>query len=117
MDFDEAIQVHAAWKIKLSAYLRKADGSLNSGEVRSDNRCALGQWLYGEGRKHASTLEYQTLISEHAKFHRAAADVIDKANKGAANANAMLNFSSDYGIASRNVVTAIMQLKKKAAAR
>ena len=50
MNFDDAIQVHAAWKIKLSAYLRKCDGSLKAADVRVDNRCALGQWLYGEGK-------------------------------------------------------------------
>ena len=82
MNFDEAIQVHAAWKIKLSTYLRKADGSLKAAEARVDNRCALGQWLYGEGKKYSSMAEYQTLIGEHARFHRAAGEVIDKANAG-----------------------------------
>lgn len=113
MNFDEAIQAHAAWKVKLSIYLRNNDGSLKAAEARSDNRCALGQWLYGEGKKYSSTTEYQTLIGEP-RFHRAAGDVIDKANSGKElNAELILNFSSEYGVASRNVVKGIMDLKRK----
>lgn len=117
MNFDEAIQAHAAWKIKLSVYLRKCDGSLKAADIRVDNRCPLGQWLYGEGKKYSSLAEYQTLIKEHARFHRAAGSVIDKADSGQeATAERELNFDSEYGIASRNVVKAIMDVKKKVTA-
>jgi hypothetical protein len=116
MNFDEAIQVHAAWKVVLSTYLRRIDGTLKAAEARVDNRCALGRWLHGEGKKYSSTAEYQILVSEHARFHRAAGEVIDKANSGQAmNADRILHFDSEYGIASRNVVKAIMDLKRKAA--
>lgn len=116
MNFDEAIQVHAAWKIKLSTYLRKKDGSLKAAEARVDNRCELGRWLYGEGKKYSSTAEYQMLIGEHARFHRAAGEVIDRANSGQElNADRILHYDSEYGIASRNVVKAIMDLKRKVA--
>ena len=83
MNFDEAIQAHAAWKVKLSAYLYKCDGSLKSADVRVDNRCPLGQWLHGEGKKYASLAEYQTLIKEHARFHLAAGEC-DRQGKQAA---------------------------------
>ena len=117
MNFDEAIQVHAAWKVVLSNYLRRIDGTLKAAEARVDNRCALGRWLYGEGRKYASTAEYQILIGEHARFHRAAGEVIDKANGGREiNVERILHFDSEYGIASRNVVKAIMDLKRKVTA-
>ncbi len=114
MNFDEAIQAHAAWKVKLSSYLRKADGSLKAAEARDDRRCALGQWLCGEGKSFSSMAEYQSLMGEHARFHRVAGDVIDKANSGKElNAELILNFNSEYGIASQNVVKAIMDLKRK----
>jgi hypothetical protein len=68
-----------------------------------NNRFALGQGLYGAGEKYSSTTEYQTLIGEHAKFHRAAGDMIDKANSGKElNAELILNFSSEYGSASHH---------------
>lgn len=113
MKFDEAIQAHAAWKIKLTTYIRKPDGVLKSADVRVDNKCALGQWLHGDGQKHASLDEYRTLISEHARFHRAAGDVIDQADKGLVTNDQALNFDSEYGVASRSVVQAIKVLQKK----
>ena len=82
-----------------------------------NNRFALGQGLYGAGEKYSSTTEYQSLIGEHASFHRAAGDVIDKANSGKElNVKLILDFSSEYGIASLNVVKAIMDLKRKVTA-
>jgi hypothetical protein len=45
MNFDEVIQTHAAWKVKLSTNIRKKDGSPKAAEARSNNCCAVGQWL------------------------------------------------------------------------
>jgi len=116
MNLDEAVQAHAAWKIKLTAYLRKCDGSLNPAEVGSDNRCALGQWLLGEGKQFSSMPEYRALIDEHARFHRSAGAIVEKANKGQdIAAESSLGAGSDYGVASKSVVKAIMDLKKKVA--
>ena len=82
MDFDEAIRAHSAWKLKLSAYLRNPDGSLKASEIQADNKCALGQWIYGEGAKHSSHAEFTTLKAEHQRFHKAAAQVVQKADSG-----------------------------------
>ena len=117
MNFDEAIHVHAAWKIVLSNYLRCIDGTLKASDARVDNRCALGRWLYGEGKKYSSEAEYHILVDEHARFHRAAAEVVDKANSGQdLNLERILHYDSEYGIASRNVMRAIMDLKRKVTA-
>ena len=114
MNFDEAIQAHSSWKIKLSSYLRKPDGSLRSVEVRTEGRCPLGQWLHGEGRKFSSLPEYLALINDHAKFHNAAADVVDKANSGKeTNQDRAIGIGSEYATASQNVVKSIINLKKK----
>ncbi len=102
MDLDEAVQAHASWKIKLSSYLRKPDGSLKPVDARIENRCALGQWLHGEGRKFSSLPEYLALLTEHARFHNAAADVIDKANSGKeTNQDRALGAGSEYATASQ----------------
>jgi methyl-accepting chemotaxis protein len=117
MDLDDAVQAHAAWKIKLTGYLRKCDGSLNPAEVGAENRCALGQWLCGEGRQYASHPEYRIVVAEHARFHRAAGAIVERANRGQASAaESMLGADSDYGAASKSVVKAIAELKKKVAA-
>ena len=72
MDFDAAMNAHMDWKLKLRSYIARPDGSLNSATVAKDNECALGKWIYGEGKAYASIPEYSELKSEHAKFHKCA---------------------------------------------
>jgi hypothetical protein len=115
MNFDEAINAHSAWKIKLSAYLRKPDGSINASEVQQDNKCVLGQWIYGEGASWSTLPEYATLKAEHAKFHTAAAQVVTKADKGQdTSEETALGAQSAFSAASKAVVTAIMAMRRKA---
>lgn len=114
MDFDEAIKAHAAWKLKLSNYLAKPDGSLKAADICLDNKCALGQWIYGEGSKHSALPEYGTLKSEHARFHKAAADIVTRVDAGQnAGAEMTLGSKSEFGLASTAVVTSIMAIRRK----
>jgi hypothetical protein len=115
VNFDDAIQAHAAWKVRLAAYIKNPDGKIQSSEIGADNRCQLGQWLHGEAKQKFSSLpEYMTLISEHARFHRAAGKVVDQANSGqAVNAVAILGGTSEYATASLNVGKAIRDLRGK----
>ena len=115
MNFDDAIQAHAAWKIKLAVYLKNPDGTIKSTDIGTDNRCALGQWLHGEAQKKFSSLaEYQTLMTEHVRFHRAAGRIADQANSGGQmNAEAVLGGDSEFATSSLNVVKAIRKLKSK----
>lgn len=115
MNFDEAIKAHSAWKLKLQNYLQKPDGSLNPDAIAADNKCDLGKWIYGEGDQHSKLADYQTLKSEHAKFHKAAADVIRRADKGEkVSEDVALGGSSPFSKASSAVVTAIMMMKRSA---
>lgn len=115
MDFDEAIKAHSAWKIKLSKYLRSPDGSLKSSEVQLDNKCDLGKWIYGEGAKWSSLPEYSTLKQEHAKFHKAASDVVKRADSGQdTSEDTSIGAKSEFASASSAVVTAIMMIRRKA---
>ena len=43
MNFDDAIQAHSAWKMKLTLYIAKPDKSLNHNVVCKDNVCDLGK--------------------------------------------------------------------------
>ena len=114
MNFDEAIKAHTDWKIKLSMYLKKPDGSLKPAEVCLDNKCKLGIWIYGEGAAHSAIPEYPTLKSEHAKFHKAAAEIIKKADAGQSVTEDMaVGNKSAFGAASNAVVSAIMAIRKK----
>lgn len=115
MNFDDAINAHVAWKMKLSTYLRKPDGSLKAQDIEPDNKCGLGQWIYGEGAKHASLPEYATLKNEHACFHKAAADVVRKADSGKSTSEeTALGSSTPFAKHSQAVIAAIMVMKRKA---
>jgi methyl-accepting chemotaxis protein len=117
MNFDDAIKAHADWKTKLRQYLQHPDHSLKSAEVGVDSKCALGQWIYGEGKKYSSLPEFSKLKSEHQRFHKAAGAVITKADSGVNQAEEVaLGSKSEYSAASSSVVSAIMAMKAKAGA-
>lgn len=114
MDFDAAITAHSAWKKKLSAYIQKPDHSLQISEIAVDNKCELGRWIAGEGAKFSSLPEYAKLKSEHIRFHKAAADVVRRADSGGnVSAEVALGAKSEYTAASTGVEQAIMAIKSK----
>ncbi len=115
MDLDEAVKAHAAWKMKLQTYLRHPDKSIDAADVGRDDSCPLGKWLHGDGKGQISGLpEYKALVSEHARFHRAVGDAIALADSGRdVQEEHVLGWDSEFAAASRNVVTAIVQIKKK----
>lgn len=116
MDFDAAIAAHSSWKVKLSTYLKKPDGSLKTADVQVDNKCQLGQWIHGEGAKWSHLPEYTTLKAEHARFHKAAAEVIKKADAGKnVSEDVAIGGASEFAQASSKVISAIMSMKRKAA--
>lgn len=115
MDFDGAIRAHSAWKLKLSQYISKPDGSLNPSEIQKDHQCDLGKWIFGEGSKFSKFPEYEKLKSEHAKFHQCAAEVVKKADSGqSVSEEVALGSKSQFAVASNAVITAIMAMRRKA---
>jgi len=114
MDFDEAIAAHTAWKTRLKAYLRNPDKSLNVTSIALDNQCALGQWLHAEGAKYSASPEFTELMSQHANFHRSAADLIKRADAGESVAEeAALGTNSPFTKLSAQVVQLILKMKQK----
>lgn len=114
MNFDDAIRAHSAWKTKLSAYLNNPDGSLKPEEIEPDNACALGQWIHEEGIAHSGDSDYQELKKIHANFHKAAAEVVRRADSGEAVAeDVALGATSDFAKHSSAIVSGIMKLRRK----
>jgi methyl-accepting chemotaxis protein len=112
MDFDGAIRAHSDWKMKLSSYLRHADGSLKAADIQWDNRCALGQWIYGEGAAFSKEPGFAELKQAHTQFHAAAAEVVQKADaKQDVTEQIALGAASPFGAASKTVVGSLMKLK------
>jgi hypothetical protein len=114
MNFDEAIAAHSDWKRKLGSYLQKPDHSLKADDVAANDKCPLGKWIASEGHKHSTMSAFAKLDTEHTRFHKAAADVIRRADKGENTAaEVVLGAHSEFGAASSSVVRAIMEMKQK----
>ncbi len=118
MDLDNAISVHVQWKSKLTAFIARPDNSLNADSVAKENQCELGQWLYGEGRAHSKLPEFAKVASDHQRFHKAAGEVIRKAQSGVnMTEEVALGAKSEYAAASNAVVGSLLSMKKKLCAR
>jgi len=117
MDFDHAIAAHATWKNKLARYLKNPDHSLKPAEIGQDDRCELGKWIAVEGKQLAKLPEYANVKSDHTRFHKAAAAVVERADHGE-NVSEEVAFGakSEYAAASTAVVRSIMALKTKVGA-
>lgn len=114
MNFDDAIAAHIKWKVRLNQFI---DGTsteqLKSETICKDNLCDLGKWIYGEGAAYKAKPNYTTLVSKHANFHRCAADVVKKVESNdKPGAKSLL--AGAFAAASKETVTAIMELKKEA---
>jgi len=115
MNFDQAIEAHTQWKLKLSSFLAHPDNSLDSVSLSADNKCNLGKWITGEGTKFAVLPEYSKLKTEHTRFHKAVGDVVRRAATGQKVSEEMaLGSKTEFASASSAVVSAIMAMKSKA---
>ncbi len=115
MNWDDAVKAHAAWKMRLLAYIRKPSNKLDPAVVGVDNRCPLGIWLHGEAKhKLAAMPEFETLIAEHARFHRAVGSAVEQVNAGKIVPDqTVLGWESEFAASSRSLVTTIVKLKRK----
>ncbi len=113
MDFEKAIRAHVQWKSKLIAYIANPNHSVNAATVAKDDSCELGKWIHGEGQKHSKSPEFAKLVTDHARFHSAAADIVRKADAGQhVSQEVALGAKSDYASASTAVISELMRLNR-----
>jgi len=115
MNFDEAITAHSQWKIRLQSVVNgTSKESLDPAVVGLDNKCPLGQWIYGEATQFSTLTEYGELRHEHAHFHTCAAETLRLALAGKAEqAKAQLDTNGAFVDASIRTINAIRHLRKK----
>ncbi|MBI5007063.1 MAG: CZB domain-containing protein [Nitrosomonadales bacterium] len=84
IDLFEAMQAHANWKKRLMDYLEgNSTEDLQPHNICVDNRCALGIWIHGHGKKRFGEYQlFQQLVDEHAKFHFHASKVVEAHQAG-----------------------------------
>jgi hypothetical protein len=81
-DFAKAVQAHLDWKRKLVEAIEGRGDPIDAAVVSCDDRCALGQWIYGAGGRFANYSEHGSLRSSHAGFHQSAGQVARLAQAG-----------------------------------
>jgi len=114
MDFDAAIGTHSKWKRTLRRSLAAGDAGLHPGDFRADDKCELGQWIYGEGARHSALAEFTNLKYAHARFHTVVGELVAKANAGEpVNADMEPCSNSEFSTASAAIVMALMAMKKR----
>ena len=110
LDFDGAIRAHMQWKQKLRSYLGGAGEKLDVTTVERDDKCVLGCWLHGDGKRLAADPVYVSLRSKHAEFHRCAAKVIRLSDAGERDA-AQAMLTNQFSALSDRTVQEIRNLK------
>lgn len=115
MDYDQAIRAHANWKTRLRNYIQNPDRSLSASEVARDDVCDLGRWILGHGQSHATLPAFPILKATHTEFHRAAAEIVARANVGERVDDAVtFGATSPFGVKSMEVVEALLRLRQQA---
>lgn len=113
MDFNEAIKAHTFWKVTLR-WMINGQRSVDGEKLGRDTECELGHWIHGDGSQYQSFTSYQTLVHEHATFHRIAGEVAHKIQAGEAEAAMlMMADSGAFTMASARTVDAIRQLQRE----
>jgi hypothetical protein len=116
MNIEEAITAHATWKMKLAKYLSFPDRSLNASVVGSPDLCELGKWIKDEGKQYSNRPEFTALVSGHNRFHKAAGEIVRKADAGEHITDEIaLGSKSEFAAASAAIVKSIMAMKSKVA--
>lgn len=113
LDFQKWIAAHRDWRRRLLAYIDgKSTETLDEHLICHDNRCELGQWIYGNGGKfYGDQALFQALIDEHAAFHRSAGDVVGLFKRqGEKSARRALN--GEFDLHSMHVVSSLEQLER-----
>jgi methyl-accepting chemotaxis protein len=112
-DFEQAAKAHADWKSRLYACVEGRGEVLEPEVVASDNRCALGGWMYGAGRRLAKHGEYEALRGTHASFHRCAGEIVTLAQAGQRD-QAQHTLANEFVAASKATIDRLYAMKSVA---
>ena len=112
IDFRNAIQIHAKWKLRLKNYIEgKSNEDLKAAVISRDDQCVLGKWLHDEGQaKYGNVKEFQKLIEMHREFHQCAGQVLMQAQSGQQKRALEMIENGDYAKVSVKVTTQIAHL-------
>jgi hypothetical protein len=117
LDFDQALQAHADWKLRLLSEVRKNNAcALDPDLVSLDDRCALGKWIHDEMSAIAPPPNFNNLRARHAEFHQAAGKLIALIRQGQKEdaARELDNRQSEFNRLSIEVTGLLLKMKADA---
>ncbi len=106
----KALGAHGQWKARLSTAIDSGKVEAKVEDVRKDNLCPFGQWLYGTTITAADkgSPHYETVRKLHANFHETAAEVLSLVAAGkAAEAKSLMGIAGKYSKASAELSSAM----------
>src|SRR5690606_32229180 len=105
----KAIGAHGLWKAKLSHAIKTGEIDKTVDEIRKDNCCEFGQWLYGStlSAEDKNSDFYKDVKALHTQFHSLAADIADLATKNK-RTEAEQKMEGDYKLVSSDLTRKLM---------
>lgn len=112
-----AVGAHGLWKARLRTAIDTGASAASVDDVRPDNRCDFGKWLYGEGRTgFPSTGSWETVRKLHSDFHQEAARVLQLALAGRkAEAEKSMALGGAFSHVSSALVSELSKIEQQAA--
>ena len=112
LNFRSVVDAHLAWRSRLADVINgKSNEKLEVAKVGADDQCALGKWIKGPIKdQFVGDSAFQTLVTDHARFHEIAGQVLQQAQGGqTAQAQQLLNDREFVGL-SRKLCTQLLNL-------
>lgn len=82
-DFDNALTMHRAWKMKFHLALGSVQGKdYDTAPIGDAAQCRLGIWLAANAGELAQIAAAQELLAVHEEFHRRSKDIADSIRNG-----------------------------------
>lgn len=112
LNFMTAIDAHMKWKNRLESYIAgNSDEQLEVAVICRDDRCPLGQWIYGRGNERFQDIEvFGEMKQQHAQFHVCAGNVLAAAQAGNKDEAQRMLQHGDYVRASERVKMLLAKL-------
>lgn len=111
--FIDAENAHGKWKMRLIDYINgRSHETLDVGTVSCDDKCPLGQWIYGNSAKYGTSSAYKTLKEQHAHFHTSVGEIVESVQKGDKDSAKKL-LGGDFSRYSKLTVNAIREMQSK----
>lgn len=82
-DFDNALTMHRAWKMKFHLALGSVQGKdYDTALIGDAAQCSLGQWLAANAGELAASATAGKLLPIHEEFHRQSKAIADEIRQG-----------------------------------